>query len=48
MVKQADLVLVTDIHGDHLNPGSIAPVGGVPVVDLRPSRSRWGQGCCAG
>jgi L-ascorbate metabolism protein UlaG (beta-lactamase superfamily) len=32
--KQADLVLVTDIHGDHLNPGNIALVrkAGVPVV----------------
>lgn len=32
--KQADLVLVTDIHGDHLNPGVIAKVrkAGAPVV----------------
>ena len=31
---QADLVLVTDIHGDHLNPGMIARVRktGAPVV----------------
>jgi len=32
--KQADLVLVTDVHGDHLNPGLIAKVRkpGAPVV----------------
>jgi len=32
--KQADLVLVTDIHGDHLDPDAIASVrkAGAPVV----------------
>lgn len=32
--KQADLVLITDIHGDHLDPGTIGKVrkAGVPVV----------------
>ncbi len=32
--KQADLVLITDIHGDHLDPASIAKVrkAGAPVV----------------
>ena len=33
-VKPADLVLVTDIHGDHLDPASLAKVRkpGVPIV----------------
>jgi len=32
--KQGDLVLITDIHGDHLNPDLVAKVrkAGVPVV----------------
>src|SRR5262249_3475515 len=32
--KQADLVLITDIHGDHLNPDMVAKVRkqGAPVV----------------
>jgi L-ascorbate metabolism protein UlaG (beta-lactamase superfamily) len=33
--KKADLILVTDIHGDHLNPEGIAQVrkSGAPVVE---------------
>lgn len=32
--KQADLILVTDIHGDHLDPAAISPIrkAGAPVV----------------
>jgi L-ascorbate metabolism protein UlaG (beta-lactamase superfamily) len=42
--KQADLVLVTDIHGDHLNPNVIAKVrkAGAPVVMPAAAQSQAG------
>jgi L-ascorbate metabolism protein UlaG (beta-lactamase superfamily) len=42
--KQADLVLVTDIHGDHLNPAIIAKVrkAGAPVVMPAAAQSQAG------
>jgi L-ascorbate metabolism protein UlaG (beta-lactamase superfamily) len=43
--KQADLVLVTDIHGDHLNPDLIAKVrkSGAPVVMPAAVQSQAGD-----
>jgi L-ascorbate metabolism protein UlaG (beta-lactamase superfamily) len=43
--KQADLVLVTDIHGDHLNPDLIAKVRktGAPVVMPDAVRAQAGE-----
>lgn len=42
--RQADLVLVTDIHGDHLNPNVIAKVrkAGAPVVMPAAAQSQAG------
>src|SRR5688572_15062493 len=42
--KQADLVLVTDIHGDHLNPNVIAKVrkAGASVVMPAAAQSQAG------
>jgi L-ascorbate metabolism protein UlaG (beta-lactamase superfamily) len=43
--KPADLVLVTDIHGDHLNPDLIAKVrkAGAPVVMPEAVRAQAGE-----
>ena len=41
--KPADLVLITDIHGDHMDPPSIAigvPIGGWLIHRIRPETFR--------
>lgn len=44
--KQADLVLVTDIHPDHLDPGTITKVrkAGAPVVIPAAAKSKVADG----
>jgi L-ascorbate metabolism protein UlaG (beta-lactamase superfamily) len=43
--KQADLVLITDIHGDHLNPDLVAKVRkpGAPVVEPAAVQAQAGE-----